>query len=215
VLVCLVSWYGGLFYSQSISEKNMKVGKVEGNGFEVELKYCDIDYAVDYLKKVTKKWGGDVSTSGNYVEGKNSMWKDFSTHPFDIYYEIERRGEQGAILRVVVYLGGAYLSSKMHPDMAKKFKDWLKDVASRLQVSALEERLNAENKKLKKMIDEKSDMEKRVKKMKEEIEECEKKIKENNNAINDYTKKIQDKDKEISEQQKVVDNLQKLKKEIQ
>lgn len=200
-------------FTQKIREGKTNAGSVAGNGFEIVLQYTTPKSIVSYLKRTMKDWNGKVSTSGNYVEGKNLLWKDFSEKYFDMYAEAEENKE-GVLLKIVVDLGGAYLSSENHPDRYRTFEKWLRETAYELQVSALDEKIAEENKKLSRMVKEQKSMEEEVEDLTDEIRKCEETIKANQEKIKDYREKIAKKNQEIEEQKKVISQLEENKKNI-
>lgn len=195
-----------------VSEEHADINGGKQNALTVTIP--DVEKRV-----VEKEWcrlmkGYDAKVSDKKeIFADNALIKTMSANTVDVYAKLEETKE-GIKLSVGFDLGGAYLSSKLHPAQYAAAEKIMTDFARDAAIAALEEKISDEGKKLKDINGKQSDlvkskdkMKSNIEKWKEEIKDAEKKI-EQNDKDQDATKKA------IEDQQKVIDALQNKKKNV-
>lgn len=169
--------------------------------------------AKEWKRYVKDKFDSKVSDKKEIVASESKIKELSPVNLLSVYTAIEKK-DNGVMLYIGVDLGGAFLSASKHKDQYDLFLKRVEEFAKDCQMKALEQMIDAENKKLSNLNKEQEQLVKEKEKQlsniegwKKDIEEAEKKIKDNEN--NQSQKK-----KEIESQQKVVETWVNKKKEV-
>lgn len=190
---------------------NIEGGK---NGFEITIPYADQKTVEKELKNLFKSWKGSFSEKKGIMKSDDCKDKDMGENTFDVFGTVVENGENGSKALIAVNLGGAYLSSKEHPDRFKVMEKELHKWAVKTATEFVAEIEKEEKKKLEDQQDELSDLEKEQKKLEDEIEDYKKRIEDNKKAIEESKKSQEEKKGEIKAQETVLQEVIKKKEGI-
>ena len=164
-------------------------------------------------RSMMKKFDGDISTKTG-VFADNAKIPDISDNTVDVY-ALTEKADNGVKLIVAFDLGGAFLSSSMHPAQYKVAEKMIREFAVKAATEAVEDKLKEQEKILRENDEKLKDLVKENDKLKSSIESYKKKIEE---AESDLKKNGEDQVKAksaLEEQQKVVDKWKDKKKAIE
>ena len=191
-----------------VKEVNGDMSKGKNRGFKVLIPEVNEKQAIKSWERLMKEYDAKtdkVKKSDDY-KSESAKIPSISEKEIDVYAVFNETPE-GVFLNTYFDLGGAFLNSDMHSELAPVAMDFVKKFASDLAIETISEKLKNEEKEFDKLSKEQKSLEKDkegyeedIKKAKETIEERNKDLKEN---AEDQTKKK----KELTEQGKVVDEL--------
>lgn len=177
-----------------IREGMLSMSRGVKNSFTLVIPNATASLAEDAWKKYMRDFKGrtKLNKKSNEWLTDDAELKAVSENTIDIYTKFNEN--LGAHLTDVVFwfdLGGAYLSSEVHPDkyeFAKQFMNKYGDLATKL---IIEEELKAQEKRLKeldgdlsKLVKENAEFHKKITEAQAIIDQMEKNIKVNDNAQN-------------------------------
>jgi chromosome segregation ATPase len=148
------------------------------------------------------------------VFADNAKISDISENATDVYARTEKL-ENGTKLIVAFDLGGAFLTSSMHPAQYKVAEKMIREFAIKAATEAVDDKLKEQEKKFREADENLKDLVKENEKLKSNIESYKKKIEEaeadlKKNGENQVTAKSA-----VEAQQKVVDQWKDKKKSIE
>jgi hypothetical protein len=115
-LLCL-----SLLEAQAVKEAVFTMSQGEKNAFTISIPRIDSKVAATVWKDFMKAYKGkirfDKKTSEWFTD--NGKILEISNNTVDVYAILQEKGRTATDIRVWFDLGGAYLSSKDHPDAAK------------------------------------------------------------------------------------------------
>lgn len=165
----------------TVVEKNVKV-KLTENGIFLTIPYGDKKVFEKALKDELKGWKGKLSTK-DFFFADDCKLKAIGENTFDTYALVEDMTKGGVTMSVQIDLGGAYLSSKVHPAEYKIFEKKLYDFAVNTSKEIIEEQAKAEEKVMKEQEGELEDIAGEIESQKEAISEAKKVISNSEEAI--------------------------------
>ncbi|MCH7534262.1 MAG: hypothetical protein IH948_00670 [Bacteroidetes bacterium] len=221
-VVVAIAMVGHVFGQKlTVKEGKESIGGESNHVLTVRIFQGDEKQIMKDWKSVMKKNKGKTSNEKKELFADDVELKSVSTNSIDIWARVEPDGDAKKLI-VGFNLGGAYLSSRSHPEKFNGASKMLLEFAIKTSKNAVEaeikeadkahdalekeqERLVKDNEHLHKDIEKN---EKTIEKAKEEIVQARKDIEQNG--------KDQGKKKaEIKEHQKVVDALRKKKEAIE
>lgn len=168
--------------------------------------HSNTDQVLKFLKSKIKAWKGSVKAK-NEIFVDNGKVKGMGENTFDAYIKVGGHESGDVHVAVAIDLGGAYLSSKDHPDKFRFMEGELIKLAKAASKDGLEATLKAQEKELKDMEKDHEKMVKDKEKMEAEIEELKGKVEENVAAQEESTKSQETKKAEIEATQKLMESL--------
>lgn len=166
-------------------------------------------------KSLTKSYKAKVSTLDGVIFSDNAVIKTISNNTIDMYARTEKIKDGETRLILGFYLGGAYLSSTLHPQPFAEIKQIVNDFAIKTTKDAIANKLKAEQKILDKLNDEQKNLVKKneslnkdVETNKQKIEDLKIKIKKDEDDLVINKTDRENKTKEVDAQKKVVEALQ-------
>ncbi len=200
--------------SAQVKEAPMNMVKGKENAFSILLKQTNKKEVEKAWTKYIKEFDGKTKRNKKtgFIFSDNAEIEKMSSNTVDVYATITPSGAD-TDLTVWFDLGGAYLSSEMHGDKATVAKSILDEFALSVSKAAVEEELKEEQKALKKLNADLSDLKKDKDGFESDIEKYKKKIAEAEANIKQNIKEQGDKEASIKEQEEVVEKVKdKLKK---
>ena len=199
-------------FAQTIA--NVGEGPYNNHKGEYNAFYVDLIHDSD-AKEVEKEWKSFIkSYKGKTKKVKKSddfmtddaTIPDMSENTVDIISRADKNGNQ---VRFIVWynLGGAYLSTAMHPDRAVVAEKMLQDFALTREKAAVERKLQDEEKKLKGLSGDLKDMVKDKEGLESDIKKYEEKIEEARTKISENLKAQEAKQGEINAQKGVIEGV--------
>lgn len=140
-------------FGQFIKEGRASMSEGSYNALSMELRKTekkDVDKA--WAKFASKTFKGGKTSYNKKIDETftdNGMNRSMGDNDMDVYSKVSQSGEN-TILTVWIDLGGAYLSSEMHPDQYVAAEKVILDFALSVSKAMLEEQLKEEEKVLKK-----------------------------------------------------------------
>ncbi len=210
LLVFILSYVFVFSQKITVKESTEKIGDGRNNCFTVTIyQVSERNVAREFNKYLRSN---DAKTSGrrNRVEGEGTILKPISDRPINIYAEVsESKKDNSVELAVAFDLGGAYLSSNLHPKEAEEAKKILRNFSVELTQDAYKDLIDEEEKILKRQersfdrtVKKKEDLEK-------DNENYKRRIERNIEEIKDLEKAIKDEEKAIKEQKEKYKNLKR------
>jgi hypothetical protein len=169
-----------------VKERSVSMSKGHNNAFVVQFKNAQ----AKEVSEVWEKYVKDFKTSAKKVKKSEELMaddaeiKEMSTNTVDIYSLAEQSGED-VTFYVWFDLGGAFLSSKMHPDRYPKAMEIMRDFE-----------YEVDRDRLKKMVKEQEDI---LKDMEKELDGFQKDQKNEEDNIQKYKEKIAESEEKIRE----------------
>lgn len=193
-----------IVFSQ-LSELPMAMSNGVQNGITVDLQGTDTKVIekewIDYMKKYKGKTKKNKKSGEIFTD--NATIKNMSDNTVDVY--ALAKATNGKTTFTVWYnLGGAYLNSADHPQKYILAKDMINDFATKFSENMAKEALEVEEKKLKKMNGELTDLEKTVKESNLKIEDFKVQIEALERKIETAQQAQLTKQKEIADQEAAV-----------
>jgi len=194
----------------SVKEKQELVGGGTHNSlivtlFDVEKKYAEKEWK-DFLRSKKAKVTSKTEIFADDAEDSN-----MGDNTFDVYSRIVIAGDNRLELIAGFDLGGAFLSSKMHPQKYTRAKEMLYDFAIELSKKSVDRQIKENEKILERLVKEEEVYITSVKRLEADIEAYKKKIEEAKLAIKEIQKDQGLKKGEIITQKKVITTIKKKK----
>jgi hypothetical protein len=202
--------------SQSIKVKESKSDfsvAQNVNALVVEIPYVSQDFVEGKIKKLFKGLGKHKESKKEHIALMVEL-KDLGKIPFNAYAVSSLSSDDAVSVRFGFDLGGAYLSSKDHPEKYKVIEKIIEDFASKTVKSWVEDIVRDENKRLNSLEKEQKDLVKRKEHLEKEIKDFEKKIIDNKNSIKENLENQSTKKNEIETQKKQVELVEKQLKSL-
>ena len=202
--------------SQSIKVKESKSDfsvAQNVNALVVEIPYVSQDFVEVKIKKLFKGLGKHKESKKEHIALMVEL-KDLGKIPFNAYAVSSLSSDDAVSVRFGFDLGGAYLSSKDHPEKYKVIEKIIEDFASKTVKSWVEDIVRDENKRLNSLEKEQKDLVKRKEHLEKEIKDFEKKIIDNKNSIKENLENQSTKKNEIETQKKQVELVEKQLKSL-
>ena len=202
--------------SQSIKVKESKSDfsvAQNVNALVVEIPYVSQDFVEGKIKKLFKGLGKHKESKKEHIALMVEL-KDLGKIPFNAYAVSSLSSDDAVSVRFGFDLGGAYLSSKDHPEKYKVIEKIIEDFASKTVKSWVEDIVRDENKRLNSLEKEQKDLVKRKEHLENEIKDFEKKIIDNKNSIKENLENQSTKKNEIETQKKQVELVEKQLKSL-
>jgi Skp family chaperone for outer membrane proteins len=137
-------------YSQKIEAKETsgKFGKENHNGITTTVYYSDVKTVEKELNNLLKDYKGKTSSKKDVIFGDDMIITSISNNAIDAYATVTE-GKDGAVEVVIAFdLGGAYLSSSMHPEQFTRAQEIMRQFALSITEKAYADFLKDEEKKL-------------------------------------------------------------------
>lgn len=199
--------------AQVVQEGLKPMSKGTNNCFYLELPSADNKLAADAWKDFVKDYKGKTKYNKKQKEyfTDNATIKDMSENTVDIYARFDP-----AQITVWFDLGGAYLSSSIHPDrypavgkMLSAYYLALSKELAKADVKLKEDELKTLRNDLKKLENENKDYNETIKKAKEAIAKAEKDIEANQQQQTAKQQAIKEKEAEVEGAKNHLNNLGK------
>lgn len=191
----------------SITEEIYNYSVGSKNSIVLTIPDADKEIIEKELKKEVKSWGGKMTSGkGEYSTLQSAIKKVNEGKTFDSYVKIFQTG-QDVKVAVATDLGGAFMSSSMHPSQFNEFKDLLYKFSVNAGLAGLAADAKNEEKVLKTYEKELKSFEKTDSSIKKEIDGYKKKIV-------DAEKKLKENEVNISKKQEEVNNQKEKIKSI-
>lgn len=199
--------------AQVVQEGLKPMSKGTNNCFYLELPSADNKLAADAWKDFVKDYKGKTKYNKKQKEyfTDNATIKDMSENTVDIYARFDP-----AQITVWFDLGGAYLSSSIHPDrypavgkMLSSYYLVLSKELAKADVKLKEDELKTLRNDLKKLENENKDYNETIKKAKEAIAKAEKDIEANQQQQAARQQSIKEKEAEVEGAKNHLNNLGK------
>lgn len=204
--------------NSKMKEENRAMSQGSFNCIVIELPATSADKVGDVWEKFIKDYKGKTKYDRKAKEyfTDDATVKGMSENTVDIYAKVEDRGDAGSEIAIWYNLGVTYLSQKEFGAQFEVAQKMLEKFTKRLSADLLEDLLKAEEKILKDMNGNLSDLVKEEEKRKKDIEDYQNTIKKMEESIKkaeeDIKAKLEEqgaKKKEIDEQNKKIDELKK------
>jgi len=189
-----------------ISEDTISMSQGMNNGFTLELsnttaKSIAKDWAKHLKQFKSKKTKYNKKTKEYFTD--NAKIKMMSSNTVDIYTIIAPMGDDTKIM-VCFDLGGAYLSSKLHPTSAKLGQQILYDFAVKIKQEQVKEKIVVQEKELKSLESDMKKLEKGEDEIRKSIKELQEKIAKLEKEVENSKQAQTDKFNEIEAQKQAI-----------
>lgn len=185
----------------SITEENYGFSVGNKNAITIIIPDAQKDVVNATLTKEIKSWGGKMKASKTEITTLQSATKGlFDGKTFDTYTKIYQSGTDVRV-SIATDLGGAFLSSQMHPDQFSQMKERLYKFALTAGTATIVADAKAEEKVLKTMQKELKSLEKNDATYNKNIEKLNKEIEVNKKNIETNNGQIKVKKEDISKQE--------------
>jgi len=190
-----------LIQAQLIRETSASMSLGHNNAIMLELDYADANKVLEVFDKYVNDFKAKTKTKKGELFADNALIKSIAgNNTIDIYARAEK-GMNKAVLTVWFDLGGAYLSSRSHPDKYLEAEKWLHEFAKLMVKKGIEDELKAEQKRL-------SELENDLKNLSREKERLERNITNDEKSIKDMENKIAQTKQNIEKsKQDIITNL--------
>lgn len=196
-----------------VDSEKKDIAGAKRDAFTVVIPEADQSSVEKGWRSLMKKYDGDISTKTG-VFADNAKIPEISQNTVDVFALTEKM-DNATKLIVAFDLGGAFLSSSMHPAQYKVAEKMIREFAVKAATEGVEEKLKEQEKILREADENVKDLVKENEKLKSSIESYKKKIEE---AEADLKKNGENQVKAksaLEEQQKVVDKWKEKKKAIE
>jgi hypothetical protein len=216
ILIILIMIFEGLSAQKKIviSESIEKVGEGRNNVLVVNILEADKSVIEKAWKSMMKDYGAKVSM-GKEIFADNAVIKTLSDNTVDIYARIDQSQEGEYMLMAGFDLGGAYLSSSMHPDKYREAKRILYDFAVKTTKEGYKLKLAAEDKVLSRLEKDKEDLVKANDKLNKDIADCKARIAQAEKDIETNLLDQENKQKEVDRQKKNIEEISQSEKTVE
>lgn len=187
-----------------------------GNALQLEIDGLEAGEVEKLWSKFLKDYDGKPKKvkKGDELMADDVTIKRMSNNTVDIYSLASKRGDDGALFTVWFDLGGAYLSSSMHPDGFPEARQMMDRFALLCEQEKVEVQLKTEEGELKDLEKDLTRLEKDQKGYEKDIEDYRKKIEEAEAAIQESIRQQETKKVEIQTQQGQIEGTRKLLKKL-
>lgn len=189
-----------------VNESNESFEAGTNNALVVNIFEADAKEVEKEWKKLMKDYKAKVS-SKKEVFADDATIKNISENTIDIYAYTKPGKDNDLQLVVGFDLGGAFLSSSLHPDKYTAAKKIVYNFAVNVTKEAIEGQQKEQEKVLKTMEKEKEDLIKAKEDLHKAIEDYKEKIAQAEKDIETNVKDQEEKVKEIETQQKVIEDI--------
>lgn len=218
VILFAFIFLAGMSYSfgQLITEEVSGMSQGRNNGFSIELRESDKKEVEKLYSKYAKEFKGKTKKAKNTGEyfTDNGTINAMGNNDVDIYASFQQSGSN-VMMTMWFDLGGAYLSSGMHPDEALSAENVIMDFALQVSVNMLEDELKAEERILKRLEDDYGKLRKDKEGYEKDIADAEKKIEERKRDIEQNLIDQENKTIEIENQKSRLMEVQSKLKSVQ
>lgn len=168
----------------TLTQENQTFTVGNKNAYVLSIPYASKVQIEDGLKSYLKDFGKVKSSKGENVVllGKD---KGISDKEFDVYARVMTAKDGSSIAVFAIDLGGAFMSSREHPNQSQGFEKSLLEFGKLAANTAIDEEIKIEQKVLKSLENDQKSLE-------EKLSEYEKDIINYNNQIKETEKKIGD-----------------------
>ena len=201
-----------------IKEGTLSMSQGSQNGFTMEFEGLDKGTVEKLWEKHVKDYKGKmrkVKKSDERVADDSEI-KGASENTIDIYSLVTKQGSEVTRISVWFDLGGAFLSSKTHPDRYPAVEKMLLNFAVETEREKVRMEIKVQEDVMKKMEKDMDSYRKEQKQMEEDIEKYREKIKEAEARIEQAVQNQKVKQEEIKTQGKMIettkDRMKTLKK---
>lgn len=198
------------YNNQPIKEMDKSMSHGAYNSFSTQLVGATKKVAEDEWKSFIKNYKGKTKKDRKSKEyfTDDAMITDLSDNAIDVYATFSN-ADTFTVATFWFNLGGAYLSTEMHPDRIPAAEGIIKAYAFEVNKQVARENVKVQEKHYKNLEKDLRGLEKDNAEYHEEIEEAKKKIAEMEQNIEANNKAQADKKKEIKEQGVVVEKATK------
>ena len=161
----------------SVKEEMVAIDGMSRNSLTVMIKDASTDDVKKAWKKQLKDLKGKVSDK-TIIFGDDCEAKAMGDNTFDVYSVVEEATDEGVKLIVAFDLGGAYLSTKDHPEKFPAAEQIVRDFAVDQEKEAVKSEIDAMQGVLKGFERDLNGLQKDKEKLEKDIEDYEKKIEE-------------------------------------
>jgi hypothetical protein len=216
LLTALALGYLATGYAQQITEAARPMSLGTYNGLSLTLPNTSNQLVEKIWEKQLKEWDGKTKYDKKKKEffTDNALIETMGNNTIDIYSSVTESGKDN-IVYVWFDLGGAYLSSKAHPEKYPVATAQLEQFAKKVNKAQTELELEAANKvlkdkqsELKSLVNKKADLEQDIISLRERIKKAEEDIVTNESKITENVRTQETKKTEIDAQTKVVGEIQ-------
>jgi hypothetical protein len=197
-----------------VQESNENLGNGNNNALVVSIYEADKDLIEKSWKNLMKDFDAKVAMKRE-IFADNASIKRISDNPVDIYAKIEAGKDGENQLMVAFDLGGAFLSSSMHPDKYKEAKQILYNFAIQVTKEGFQEKLKTEEKNLSKMEKENENLIRTNDKLHKDIEDYKARITQAEKDIETNLKDQETKKQEIELQKKLLEEIMQKEKTVE
>lgn len=197
-----------------VEEGMMKMSQGTEPSFSVAINAkMDLDDLEDMWEDYQDDFDADdVDEKKGEFFGDNVMVESVSKNTIDIHSQIA--GSSGRYTLVTWFnLGGAYLSSKTHPEAAPAARNWIRGFVNKVAAVEVKEDLKVQEKLMDDMEDDVDDLEDDIKDLEKDLKEYEKKMAEAKQEISTKRAALNEKRAAFEQQKSKVKTVEtKLKK---
>lgn len=215
-LICMILLFSSLLHSQKkikVRESSENIGDGQHNALTVNIYEASGKDVEKAWKKLMKDYKAKVSIKKE-IFADDATIKSMSSNTVDIYAKAGKSKDGEVFLIVAVDLGGAFLSSSMHSDKFKTFKNILYDFAVKTTKEAIRGQLKDAEKQQEKQEKEQKQLVKDNENLHKDIENYKNKIARAEKDIEINLKDQETKKKEIGLQKKLVEEITEKEKSV-
>mgnify|MGYP006280074955 FL=1 len=194
--------------AQPFSEEVRTMSKGQHASFLVDFQIGEADDIADLWVDYQRDFDARKPKPNDAEEyfADNAEIESISDNTIDIYSTVKSKDPApGAVVTVWFDLGGAYLSSKRHPERIAAAQEWLQGFRGRVLKKYAEDALEAEEDKLDDLKDALKDARKEQEGFAEEIEEMEEELAALKEQLAASKKEAELKAEAVNQQQKIVE----------
>lgn len=193
-----------------VSEKSHDFDGVQRNAIEVVIPYGTTKEGEKVLKDELKDWKGKYSSKKDVVFVDDAyLKKDIGENTFDVYATVVDKGNDQVSVVISIDLGGAHLSSSMHPEQYKiietKMRSWGVEAAKEIML----ERIKDEEKVLSNLEKDLENLQNKKEKIVKDVADANANIAAAEATIEHTDKDSEDGKKEIKKQENTIDKSKK------
>ncbi len=193
-------------YEITVKESNESFSTGSQNALIVNIYESNVKDVEKGLKKLFKDYKAKVSVKKE-IFADDATIKDMSSNTVDIYATVKEGKENIIEVAVGFDLGGAYLSSSMHPNQFKVAKSMLYNFGVDMTKEAIKGQQKEAEKVLKTMEKDQEDLVKTNEDLHKAIEDYKEKIAKAEEDIEQNVKDQEEKTKEIEGQKATIEEI--------
>ncbi len=209
ILVFVFALIAAGVYSQKVEAKETsgKFGKESHNAIVTTIYHSNVKDVEKEFNSLLKDYKAKVSSKKGVIFGDDLLITSISNNTIDVYGTVTE-GKDGSVeLTAAFDLGGAFLSSQMHPDQFARATGIIREFALGITEKAYADFLKEEEKKLNDAIKEQEKIVSTKEGLIKDNEDYKNKIEDNEKDIEKLTKDIEEKGAQLKEQQTAFDKL--------